>query len=534
MAERKNRPATVAYGVSGTHLSIPDRRVAHQLGALDFERVFDGAPIGMSLADLDGRWLDLNAAHCRMLGYDRHELLAIGEGAVIHPEDGDEELGQRAEELRTGSFDPWHERRYVARDGSTVRVRARTEVIRDDDGCAVYRLTVVHELPAGAGVVGAPSLGESRLRSIIDNMRGAVSVKGHDGRYLLVNAAFEQRFGSPAGSIVGRRDDEVLPADMVARDRESDDRVRRTGELVEQEDVVAMDGEDHVLLTVKFPVHGEGDGADDVCGIFNDITDHRRREEELRLRLDWTERIHGAIAQDRLLLFGQPIFDLRTGRLEQTEMLVRMRAVDGSKEMIPPGEFLPAAERFDLVGAVDLWVVAQAMELARDGHRVEVNLSGKTVSDAAKVDAIERLVIDSGAPAENIVFELTETAVAKNMESVRPFAQRLRALGCGFALDDFGVGFGTFTYLKHLPVDFLKIDITFVRDLVRNESDRNVVHAIVGVARDFGMKTIAEGVEDQATADMLRLMRVDYAQGYLFGRPVPVDELWPTPTARTT
>ena len=135
---------------------------------------------------------------------------------------------------------------------------------------------------------------------------------------------------------------------------------------------------------------------------------------------------------------------------------------------------------------------------------------------------------DGPAPPENVIFEITETAVADNLAAVRPFANRLRALGCSFALDDFGVGFGTFTYLKHLPVDYLKIDIEFVRDLVSNETDRRVLHAMVGVARDFGMKTIAEGVENQATLDLLGELGVNYAQGFLTGRPGPIDELWPT------
>jgi EAL domain-containing protein (putative c-di-GMP-specific phosphodiesterase class I) len=250
----------------------------------------------------------------------------------------------------------------------------------------------------------------------------------------------------------------------------------------------------------------------------------------VRERLEWTERIHSAIAQDRLVLYGQPIVNLASGKTERAELLVRMRTSKGSSDLILPAEFLPAAERFDVIGAIDLWVVLQALELACSGRRVEVNLSGQTISDPEQVDAIERLVKESGAPAENIVFEITESAVAKNMESARRFAERLRALGCAFALDDFGVGFGTFTYLKHLPVDYLKIDIAFVGDLVRDESDRQVVHAIVGVARNFGMKTIAEGVENQETADLLRLIGVDHAQGYWRGRPAPLHELWPTTT----
>jgi len=116
--------------------------------------------------------------------------------------------------------------------------------------------------------------------------------------------------------------------------------------------------------------------------------------------------------------------------------------------------------------------------------------------------------------------------VADHLDAAREFAQRLRKLGCAFALDDFGVGHGTFRYLRHLPVDYLKIDLQFVRDLLSDEADRDVVQAIIGVARQFEIKTIAEGVEDQATLQELHRMGVDYAQGYWIGRPIPLTELW--------
>lgn len=166
----------------------------------------------------------------------------------------------------------------------------------------------------------------------------------------------------------------------------------------------------------------------------------------------------------------------------------------------------------------------------RGGHRVEVNLSAKTISDVAHVDRIERAVLASGCPPQNLIFEITETAVADHLTSAREFAARLRNLGCAFALDDFGVGHGTFTYLKHLAVDYLKIDLQFVRDLLGDDINRQVVEAIIGVAHQFDIKTVAEGIEDEATLEALHMMGVDYAQGYWIGRPVPLDELW-KPTA---
>jgi EAL domain-containing protein (putative c-di-GMP-specific phosphodiesterase class I) len=263
-----------------------------------------------------------------------------------------------------------------------------------------------------------------------------------------------------------------------------------------------------------------------------DITERRLRDEERRDRAHWADRIHQAVTQDRLVLHGQPIIDLADNRMTQAELLVRMIDREGSPVLIAPGQFLPPAERFDLVAPIDMWVVARALQLAKR-HRVEINLSGRTISAPEQAAEIERLVAVSGAPPRNIIFEITETAVVANLAAVRSFAERLRAAGCSFALDDFGVGFGSFTYLKHLPVDYLKIDIEFVRNLVRDDTDRHVVHAMVAVANGFGIKTIAEGVEDHATLELLRSMGVDFAQGFWTGRPAPIDELWPqNPTDR--
>jgi EAL domain-containing protein (putative c-di-GMP-specific phosphodiesterase class I) len=203
-----------------------------------------------------------------------------------------------------------------------------------------------------------------------------------------------------------------------------------------------------------------------------------------------------------------------------------MRRALGDEQLVAPAEFLVSAERFDLIQMVDRWVIARAVELAAAGHRIEVNLSARTICDQAQVGWIERAVLASGARPQDLVFEITETAAAQNLAAARTFAQRLRKLGCAFALDDFGIGHGTFTYLRHLPVDYLKIDIQFIRNLLTDDDDKQVVRAIIGVAKQFEIQTIAEGVEDGATMKRLRSMGVDYAQGYHIGRPMPLSELW--------
>jgi diguanylate cyclase (GGDEF)-like protein/PAS domain S-box-containing protein len=245
-------------------------------------------------------------------------------------------------------------------------------------------------------------------------------------------------------------------------------------------------------------------------------------------RLAWVEEIRDAIDSGRLVLHSQPILDLRTGVVAQEELLVRMD--DGQGGLIPPGAFIPAAERFGLIHEIDRWVVARGVELARAGRRVEVNLSAHSIGDR-HITQIVAAGLESGASGENLIFEITETAAAANFREAQDFAERLSRLGCGFALDDFGTGFGSFSYLKHVPATYLKIDMEFVRELATNPADRRVVKAIVSIAEGFGQRTIAEGVEDATTLELLRDFGVHYAQGYYVGRPAPVQGLEPSPIA---
>jgi EAL domain-containing protein (putative c-di-GMP-specific phosphodiesterase class I) len=230
-------------------------------------------------------------------------------------------------------------------------------------------------------------------------------------------------------------------------------------------------------------------------------------------------RLRRAIDEDRLVLYGQPIVDIATGEAVQEELLVRMIGEDG--QLVMPGVFLPPAERFHLVSIIDRWVISQAAQLAAE-RRVEVNLSGQSIGDAALVEYVESQLRDAGADPSNVVFEITETAAAKDIGQATQLAERLSALGCGFALDDFGTGYGSFTYLKHLPVDYIKVDMEFVRNLKPGSPDVQVVSAIIDVARKFGIQTVAEGVECQETLDLLAELGADFAQGYHLGFPAPV------------
>jgi EAL domain-containing protein (putative c-di-GMP-specific phosphodiesterase class I) len=152
---------------------------------------------------------------------------------------------------------------------------------------------------------------------------------------------------------------------------------------------------------------------------------------------------------------------------------------------------------------------------------VAVNLSAHSIGDTNLLSAVDDAV-HSGLDPSNLMFEITETAAASNLADARAFAAQLTATGCELAIDDFGTGFASLTYLKHLPARYVKIDIEFIRELTRNETDRHLVAAIVAIAGSLGKQTVAEGVEDQATLDAVRALGVDYAQGFFTGRPAPL------------
>jgi diguanylate cyclase (GGDEF)-like protein/PAS domain S-box-containing protein len=238
-------------------------------------------------------------------------------------------------------------------------------------------------------------------------------------------------------------------------------------------------------------------------------------------RLTWVGRVRNAIEDERLVLHSQPIVALATGETVGEELLVRM--LDENGDLVMPSAFLPTAERFGLIRDIDRWVVSRALELIAAGRRVSVNLSARSVSDPELTSRVEQGLRAAGADPALLVFEITETAAAADMEDVRAFAERVLRLGCRLALDDFGTGFGSFMYLKHLPVGELKIDMEFVRNVAHSAADRRLVESIVMIARALDIRTVAEGVEDEATLKLLRRYGVDFAQGWHLGAPAPLE-----------
>jgi diguanylate cyclase (GGDEF)-like protein/PAS domain S-box-containing protein len=250
---------------------------------------------------------------------------------------------------------------------------------------------------------------------------------------------------------------------------------------------------------------------------------------EVATRQALAEQIRRATERGLFVLVCQPILDLRSNQVTQYELLLRMRGEEG--QLLEPTSFLSTAERFGLIQGIDRWVAQQAVRLLA-GHQkagrdlvLEVNISPLSMNDGEFATAVGRELLATGVKPANLVFEVTETAAVADLDQARRFAESLTRIGCRFALDDFGSGFASFYYLKHLPISLLKIDGEFIRDLTRTPSDQVLVKALVEVARGLGIQTIAEYVADDQTLELVRELGVDYAQGFLIGRPAPVSEL---------
>jgi diguanylate cyclase (GGDEF)-like protein/PAS domain S-box-containing protein len=240
-------------------------------------------------------------------------------------------------------------------------------------------------------------------------------------------------------------------------------------------------------------------------------------------RSTWAEQIRAALDEDRVVLYRQPIVELPGRAVVRHELLLRMRTPDG--DILPPDAFLPAAERYDLVQSLDRRAALEAIRLLvlPGTGPLEVNVAAKTIEDPEFPDAIEEALREADADPRELIIEVKEQVAVADLKRARAFSERVRAMGCGFALDNFGSGFGSFFYLKHLPIDYVKIDGDLVRGIATSRVDREVVSSIVDVAAALGPKTVGEHVHDERTLEVLAELGVDYAQGFHLGTPVPVE-----------
>lgn len=254
------------------------------------------------------------------------------------------------------------------------------------------------------------------------------------------------------------------------------------------------------------------------------LADGDVRMQARRGEMTWATEIRRALDEDRLSLHFQPIVPLkpRPGGLQHGEMLLRITGDDGN--LLPPASFISAAERYNQIQYVDRWVIKTAFRwLSRHpGHEASINLSGQSIGDAQLLPFVLQQFELSGLPPHRVCFEITETAAIGDLPSALKFMNELRGIGSKFALDDFGIGMSSFSYLKTLPVDFVKIDGSFTKTLLTDPVNKGIVEAIVQIAKLCGCQTIAEWVETEDVRQVLSVIGVDHAQGWLIGKPMPL------------
>jgi PAS domain S-box-containing protein len=506
-----------------------ERETAESLTLL--ETLQSSAPIGIGFVDRDFRIQRMNTR------------LAAVNGRPI-----EEQLGRTVEEVAPemwAQLEPMYRR--VLETGEAVVNRETVGTARSGPDKTHYWLSSLYPVHLGEEVIGIGLVvvditdgkeAQGLQSAVMENMVEGLFVTDGDGRLTFMNPAAARMLGWSEDELLGKPVHAAIHADRADGSECQDNACEllnagaRTDTVAVLED--AFTRADGTTLPVAYSVTHlpTGSIAPGVVVVFRDATQERADQTRVKRELDalsWVGRTRDALDEGRLVLYSQPIIPL--GDEEPSEELL-LRMVDRDGGIIAPGKFLPAAEKYGVIAEIDQWVVAQGIRLAAGGRRVQVNLSGESVGSPELLSVVERELRETRAEPSNIVFEITETALTRDASAAETFTHYLVKLGCGLALDDFGTGFGSFTYLKTLPVEYLKIDVEFVRNLGASRGNQHVVKAVVNLAQGFGMQTIAEGVEDEWTVELLREYGVDFAQGYHLGRPALV--AIPPPAAQRT
>jgi diguanylate cyclase (GGDEF)-like protein/PAS domain S-box-containing protein len=484
---------------------------------------------GVIATDMAGVVISWNNGAEALYGWSREEAIGRSTRELVVPEDAAAAERLLAELSRDGRWDGELDVR--RKDGSVFTAYVRNRLVLDAGGAPSAIVGVAVDI--SARVAAETELLQSRnyAQAVTECMGEGLFTLDVEGRITYINRAAEELLGAAEGALRGR---DAATAVFVPRADGTHQRfaespiaraVSRGVTVRVEDDRFALENGGQLPVAYTATPFDTAEGIQGCVVIFQDASERRRRDEESRRnaeKLGVIRRVEEALANDRFVLYAQPIVELRSGRTVRHELLLRMIEPDGT--VIAPGEFLPVCEQSAMIGEIDWWVIRQAARLAGAGSPVQANISARSVCDPDVLDHIERCVEHYAVPRGDLVFEITETAVVDDEQAARDFVERLHALGCGVALDDFGTGYGSLTYLKQMPVDHLKLDIEFVRDVVENQASRHVIQAVIALARDFHLDTVGEGVEDAQTLELLRELGVDYAQGFHLAYPQPFAE----------
>ena len=520
-----------------------------------------------------GTWQYVSPQLERMLGFSQEEWTADPTlwARRIHPEDRDRVLEEEERDSILG-VPLASEYRMITKDGRVIWVRDEG-VLRAEPGERVHyegMLTNVTERKSFESQLQFladhdPLTGLFNRRRFVQELDLEIKLMrrdGHPSSLLMLDVdglkQVNDAMGHQAGDALVRQTAEVLRdrlrgTDSVGRLGGDEFAVLLRGSRVNEAAAVAQDlldrfrGREQVASAEPIrPTISIGltslrrnfTGADEAIGAADRAMYEAKRTGGDRVAMysrrlpprtegrgSWADQIRDALDEDRIVLYRQPIIHLASREVHRHEVLIRMRSPEG--DVLPPEAFMPDAERFDLVQELDRRAAHQAVSLiAAESNgeplRLEVNVAAKTIEDPEFTEALADALREEGADPANLILEVSEQVAVSDLKRARAFAERVAELGCGFALDNFGSGFGSFFYLKHLPVDHIKIDGDLIRGLSSSRVDREIVSSIVDVARSLDRETVGERVNDERTLELMKQLGVDYAQGFHLGPPTPV------------
>jgi diguanylate cyclase (GGDEF)-like protein/PAS domain S-box-containing protein len=548
-----------------------------------FRAAYEEAAIGMGMVSLDHKIIEANLAFHNMLGYSNDELIGVNFKDITHPDDVETSINQH-HNLITGKIANYHfEKRYIHKQGHVLWVLLSVSLVRDKDATPIYAIAQMQDITERkqveeklsyqaahdvlTGLVNRREF-ERRAERILDTIRRdkdehALCFMDLD-QFKVVN----DTCGHMAGDEMLRQITSVLHDTVRKRDTLARLGGDEFGVLMEH---CSLDDAHRVAASLQKAIQDyqfswEGQtfkagvsiglvpitettsnltqllkDADAACYMAKELGRNRihvyHHEDENLVRrsgeMQWVTRLNQAFEEDRFCLYAQAIVPLGASTDKHYELLIRMKDEQGG--IIPPGAFLPAAERYNLISKIDHWVIEHTFGLLADNPAFlsqidfcSINLSGQSLTSPEILEYIITQLDRTGIQGEKICIEITETAAISNLSLAMKFISTLKGLECRFALDDFGSGLSSFAYLKNLPVDYLKIDGMFVKDIVDDPIDHAMVRSINEIGHVMGMQTIAEFVENDVIKGMLKEIGVNYAQGYGIGRPQPFHDLLKT------
>ena len=553
------------------------------LGRDRFQHAFFAAVVGMAIVTTDGCFLQVNPALCEMLGYNEDELLRESHQSITHPEDVGLDIEQ-TRRLLAGETDSYRlEKRYIRRDGHEIWAELSVSLVRNEDGKPRYFIAqmvditdrkmfeqqLVHQAFHDR-LTGLPNRG-----LFMDRLEHALARRPRAGEAIAVIFLDLDNFKVINDSLGHRAGDQLLLT-MAARlqtcVREGDTVARLGGDeftillehitdvsdailvaqrIAEQSLTLYTIGEREVSVTASIGIalpSDEGESADDLLrnadiamyeakrrgkaqyAVFAAPMNVRARE-----RLELEIELQRAVERGEFVLHFQPVVDLRTGRINEVEALIRWR--HPVRGLLPPSDFIAIADETGTILDIGGWVLRRACRRLLEWQQdfpapvgeapltMSVNLSTRQFLQPSLVETVREVLDETGIDPRTLKLEVTERVIMEDAASAIATLRDLRALGITLAIDDFGTGYSSLTYLKQFAVNILKIDRMFVDGISRDIEDTSIVAAVIAIGKSLGIKTVAEGVETPAQLAFLTARGCDSGQGHLFSPPLPPEEI---------